>query len=85
MDLQGHDSTDATDAEIRQLREMWTRADAELEQRKAAARLVKLAGRKADLLRGSWKPECRCDSCLRAVLGMDPTLVCERGKSVQWW
>lgn len=74
------------DQEIREVRAMWALEEADRAEQKAALYREFLQNRRDTMLAGSFRPDCRCDCCVRAVLGMDPSLVCERGKEkTRWW
>ena len=74
------------DDEMKELRQRWEQERIASETKRAQALKAKLAMRREALLKEGWKPDCTCDNCLRAVLTMDPSLVCADGKNRgQWW
>jgi len=77
---------DAIDKEIKAKRESWAQNAEELKDRKVEAQRKKLVMRRDTFRAGTFVPDCKCDLCLRAVLTMDPSLVCENGKRLaRWW
>jgi hypothetical protein len=79
---------DHIDGQIAALEAGWAAEDAEQGQRQAEAQQEHLKKVRARLLSGEWKPYGhRCPACLRAILTMDPSLVCEQGKQqgTHWW
>jgi hypothetical protein len=79
---------DAIDRQIQELEAGWAAEEAQQKQREAEAQRAHLEKRRASLLDGSWKPwGHRCPRCLRAILTMDPSLVCEQGnqQGTHWW
>jgi hypothetical protein len=74
------------DSEILDIREDWANQEQEREQQRAEALRLRLEKRRETLRNREWKPDCTCDDCLRAVLTLDPSTVCEQGKRRgQWW
>ena len=75
------------DREIRDLEACWGQEDDDRTRRAAEAQREHLEMRRARLRSGEWKPRHRCPQCLRAILTMDPSLVCEYAKKDgdQWW
>ena len=72
--------------EIARLRALWAEQDMEAKVRRDAAQREKLEKRRESLQSGQWKPDCQCDDCVAAVLEMDPSKVCSKGKSLgRWW
>jgi hypothetical protein len=72
--------------ELEALKAMWAEDEAELQRRQEAARAQKLEQRRESLLSGDWKPMHRCDVCLRAILSMEPSQVCDEARHGElWW
>lgn len=73
--------------EIEQLRAAWAAEEVEQKEREENARIEKLKMRRDRLRSGEWKPICKCDDCLNAVLNLSaPDGVCANALlSCQWW
>jgi hypothetical protein len=75
-----------TSEQINRLRLLWQEQEKQAAEQRAAVQREKLEKHRANLLAGSWKPECCCDQYLRAVLEMKPESLCENGKAGgKWW
>jgi hypothetical protein len=73
--------------EIAALRALWAEEESDAKARRDAAQREKLEKRRELLRSGQWKPDCRCDTCLRAVLELTaPAGLCEKAQhGNQWW
>ena len=72
--------------EIAEIRTRWAEEDAESKRRAAAAQLENLRNRRQALRDGIFRPDCACDSCMQAVIMLQPDVVCEVGrKKGRWW
>jgi hypothetical protein len=81
---------DAIDKEIAELQAGWDRDGEIQKQRRAEAQRKHLEMRRDTLRAGTFKPDCTCAACLRAVLTLRPELICDnglqRGKDWgMWW
>jgi hypothetical protein len=79
---------DAIDKEIQGLMTSWTEETEEQKQREAQAQREHLERVRERLRSGKWKPWGHvCPVCLRAILTLQPELVCEEGRrnGAHWW
>ena len=84
-DAQHEPRTDSA-AEITRLRSLWIEQEKQAAERRAVALREKLAQRKSDLVAGAWRPHaCTCDTCLRAILELNPERLCAIGRTETWW
>lgn len=65
----------------------WEAERLEHEQQKADRRRAKIEGYRAQMLAGTWKPNCRCAQCVEAILDVNvPAGLCQRALSTwRWW
>jgi hypothetical protein len=77
---------DSIDLEIAALEQHWAEQGASRESRAQEARRKRMEERRERFRSGAWKPWHYCRQCARAILTLDPSLVCEQGRHFeQWW
>jgi hypothetical protein len=73
-------------SEIARLRALWLQQAQDAQAARDAAQRERLERHRERLQSGLWKPDCTCNSCLTAVLDLNPSMVCARGKTLsRWW